>query len=63
MILPALDYRAADGSERYLASRDDALASVTLLGGHAGLSSYEQWQLDQLAQSPDATDAPDAEGS
>lgn len=50
MLVTGSDVRAADAAGAYLDARADAeLAWVTLLGGHAVLSSYQQWQLDQLA--------------
>jgi putative cell wall-binding protein len=51
MIVPSWDVRAAPASAAYLDARGDGpLAEVDLLGGSAVLSSYQKWQLDQLAQ-------------
>lgn len=48
-IVPADDVRAAPEAGRALDGRAaQGLESVTLLGGHAALSSYQQWQLEQL---------------
>lgn len=49
-IVPGDDVRAAPESGTALDERAArGLESVTLLGGHAALSSYQQWQLEQLA--------------
>lgn len=49
-IVPADDVRAAGEAGRALDGHAaQGLESVTLLGGHAALSSYQQWQLEQLA--------------
>ncbi len=50
MIVPAVDVRADPDAARFLADREDEVVGVALLGGHAGLSSFEHWQLDQLAR-------------
>lgn len=49
-ILPSVDVDANPSSSAYLAGRAEELDFVTLLGGRVGLSSYQQWQLDQLAR-------------
>lgn len=49
-IVPGIDVNANRDSAAFLAGRDDALRFVTLLGGPAGLSSFQHWQLDQLAR-------------
>lgn len=55
-ILPSVDVEANPSAAAYLAERGPGLDLVTLLGGRAGLSSYQQWQLDQLAGDPLAED-------
>jgi putative cell wall-binding protein len=51
MIVPGGDVRAAGEAAAYLDRRGAGpLRSVTLLGGFGVLSSYQQWQLDQLAR-------------
>lgn len=50
MILPAVDVNSDPDAAGFLADRQDAVGGVALLGGHAGLSSFEHWQLDQLAR-------------
>lgn len=51
MIVPGNDIDRSADARSYLADRDaQGLTHVTLLGGHAALSSYQQWQLDQLAR-------------
>jgi len=51
MIAPTLDIDGNPESKAYFAelAAGDLLES-TLIGGHAALSSYAQWQLDQLPQ-------------
>lgn len=49
-IVPRGDIRAHPEVAAYLDGRDAGLARVTLLGGPAALSSYQHWQLDQLAR-------------
>lgn len=49
MIVPAGSVYADRDAEAYLEGRL-VLNRVTLLGGYAALSTYQQWQLDQLAQ-------------
>jgi len=48
-IVPPGDVTAHPSAAALLAGMAPALRSVTLLGGHAALGSYQQWQLDQLA--------------
>jgi len=50
MIVPAIDVNADEDARDYLAAQAEVVARVTLLGGHVGLSSFQQWQLDQLAR-------------
>lgn len=51
MIVPATDVDGDPDAAAFLRDRAAAgLARVTLLGGHAALSSYQHWQLDQLAR-------------
>jgi putative cell wall-binding protein len=51
MIVTGADIRRASQAAAYLDGRGDGpLAHVTLLGGFGALSSYQQWQLDQLAR-------------
>jgi putative cell wall-binding protein len=51
MILPRDDVRAQGDVAAYLDQRAEGdLSTITLLGGRGVLSSYQQWQLDQLAQ-------------
>jgi putative cell wall-binding protein len=51
MIVPGEDVRRAVDAGAYLDARGAGpLARVTLLGGLGVLSSYQQWQLDQLAR-------------
>jgi putative cell wall-binding protein len=51
MIVPSWDVRAASGAATYLDRRGAGpLEEVTLLGGFSVLTSYQQWQLDQLAR-------------
>jgi len=51
MIVPGVDVNRDPDVGAYLAERDTlGLARVTLLGGHAALTSYQHWQLDQLAR-------------
>lgn len=50
MIVPPIDVNADEDSEAYLAAQSEIVTRVTLLGGHVGLSSFHQWQLDQLAR-------------
>jgi putative cell wall-binding protein len=50
-IVPATDVRADPDAAGYLDERAGAgLDHVTLLGGYGALTSYQQWQLDQLAR-------------
>lgn len=49
-IVPRTDVRSSPDVAAYLDGRDAGLARVTLLGGPAALSSYQHWQLDQLAR-------------
>lgn len=49
-ILPSVDIEANPSASSYLAGRAADLDRVTILGGPVGLSSYQQWQLDQLAR-------------
>lgn len=51
MIVPGTDVHRDPHSSAFLADRAGrGLAHVTLLGGHAALSSFQHWQLDQLAR-------------
>jgi putative cell wall-binding protein len=51
MILPPWDVRGDRDAAAYLDERQQrGLQRVTLLGGFAALSSYQQWQLEHLAQ-------------
>lgn len=51
MIVPPWDVRANGSAAAYLDGRaDEGLDRVSLLGGFAVLSSYQQWQLEQLAR-------------
>jgi uncharacterized NAD(P)/FAD-binding protein YdhS len=51
MIVPGDDVRAAPDAAAYLDRRGAGpLAEVQLLGGLGVLSSYQHWQLDQLAR-------------
>lgn len=49
MIVPPWDVRADGDAAAYLDRRSDrGLQEVTLLGGFGALTSYQQWQLEQL---------------
>lgn len=51
MIVPSVDVERDPDAAAFLRGRDVlGLSTVTLLGGHAALSSYQHWQLDQLAR-------------
>lgn len=51
MIVPRWDVEADRDAAAYLRQRGDAgLDGVTLLGGHAVLTAYQEWQLDRLAR-------------
>lgn len=51
MIVPDTDVRRDPDVAAFLTERDAAgLSHLSLLGGHAALSSYQHWQLDQLAR-------------
>lgn len=50
MIVPAIDVNSDQDAKEYLAAQSEIVTRVTLLGGHVGLSSFQQWQLDQLAR-------------
>lgn len=51
MLVPGIDVLADPYGAAYLRARGDGpLRRVTLLGGHAVLSSFQQWQLDQLTR-------------
>lgn len=50
MIVPGRDVRRDPQAAAYLDARAPALGRVTLLGGHGALTSYQHWQLDQLAR-------------
>lgn len=50
MIVPAVDVNRDADSATYLASRKGELGEVTVLGGYAVLSSYQQRQLDELTR-------------
>ncbi|MEX0657590.1 MAG: cell wall-binding repeat-containing protein [Egibacteraceae bacterium] len=51
MIVPGTDVHRDPHASAFLADRAGrGLARVTLLGGHAALSSFQHWQLDQLAR-------------
>jgi putative cell wall-binding protein len=51
MIVPRWDVRAAPSAAAYLDRRGEGpLEHVDLLGGLGVLSSYQQWQVDQLAR-------------
>lgn len=51
MIVPGTDVQRDPHASAFLADRAGrGLARVTLLGGHGALSSYQHWQLDQLAR-------------
>ena len=49
MIVPPRDIDDAAEARTYLDERAGGLSEVVLLGGTAALSSYQHWQLDQLA--------------
>jgi putative cell wall-binding protein len=49
-IVPRDDVYAHPEAADYLREREAEVTAVTLLGGVAALSSYEHWQLDQLAR-------------
>jgi putative cell wall-binding protein len=49
-IVPSPDVFGVADSEAYLREREPVLEKVTVLGGVAALSWYEQWQLDQLTR-------------
>jgi putative cell wall-binding protein len=51
MIVPPWDVRADTDAAAYLDRRGDGgLQQVSLLGGFAALSSYQEWQLEQLTR-------------
>jgi putative cell wall-binding protein len=51
MITPSNDINGAPASADFFADADkQGLDQATLLGGYAVLSSFQQWQLDQLAR-------------
>lgn len=50
MIVPGIDVNRNEDVAAFLRERDLLLAEATLLGGHGALSSFQHWQLDQLAR-------------